>query len=104
MRKSLAAAASALSVVILLVMGDGAGAKQFTVQTCTTEDRHAPLGPTIAAPNLLSWSGAAPVATNDRCAVGDRFTFQTYPGLPMGSGDSIVARWTAAPGTLLGRL
>ena len=79
---------------MLLVVCVGAGAKQFSVQTCTTEDRHAPVGPAIAAPNLPSgweagWSGMAGAATEDRCVVGDRFTFRTYPGSPMGSGDSI---------------
>ena len=69
MRKSLAAAAQSLSVATLLCSAAAAGAKQFTVQTCTTEDRHAPLGPAIAAPNLPSgwevgWSGAAWPATD----------------------------------------
>lgn len=109
MGKSLAAAAGALSAVTLFVVCAGAAAKQFTVQTCTTEDRHAPLGPTIAAPNLpsgweVNWSGAAWAATDDRCVVGDRFTFRAYSGSTMGSGDSIWARWTAAPGTLLAHL
>jgi hypothetical protein len=105
-KKSLAAAAAALSAVTLLVVCAAAGAKQFTVQTCTTEDRHAPVGPAIAAPNLPSgwevgWSGQGWPATSDRCVVGDRFTFRIYPGRPMASGDSVWARWTAAPGTAL---
>jgi hypothetical protein len=108
-RKSFAAAAGALSTVTLLVACAGAGGKQFAVQTCTTEDRHEPLGPTIAAPNLPSgwevgWSGAGWPATSDKCFVGDRFSFRVYPGGPMASGDSVWARWTAAPGTLLMRL
>jgi hypothetical protein len=107
--KSLATAAAALSAVTLLGVCAGAGAKQFSVQTCTTDDRHAPVGPAIAAPNLPSgwevgWSGQGFPATSDRCIVGDRFTFRIYPGRPMASGDSVWARWTAAPGTTLVRL
>ena len=110
MRKSLTAAAGALSAVTLLLVCAGAGAKQFTVQTCTTDDQHAPLGPTIAAPNLpggwdLAWSGAVWPEMSDRCSVGDRFSFRVYQGgLPLASGDSIWVRWTAVPGTLLVRL
>jgi hypothetical protein len=94
---------------MLLGLCAGAEAKPFTVQTCTTEDQHAPLGPAIAAPNLPSgweagWSPGDGVTTTDRCVVGDRFTVQLYPGPVMASGDSVWLRWTAAPGTLLQRL
>jgi hypothetical protein len=108
--KSLAVAAGAVSAVTLLVVCAGAGARQFTVQTCTTEDRHAPLGPAIAAPNLpggweIAWSGAVGPETSDSCSVGDRFSFRAFRGgPPLASGDSIWVRWTAAPGTLLMRL
>jgi len=104
-RKRLAAAGIVWIAALVLLSG-AAGAKQFAVQTCTTEDRHAPLGPAIAAPNLPSgWevagSAAAWPETTDRCVVGDRFTFRIYPGRPIASGDGVWARWTAAPGTLL---
>jgi hypothetical protein len=108
--KSLAVAAGALSAVTLLVVCAGAGAKGFTVQTCTTEDRHAPLGPAVAAPNVpsgweMAWSGAVWPETTDRCSVGDRFSLRApRGGLPLAPGDSIWVRWIAAPGTLLMRL
>jgi hypothetical protein len=106
--KSLVAAGIAWIAALALLCG-GAGAKQFTVQTCTTDDRHAPVGPAIAAPNLpsgweVAWSGADWAATDDMCVVGDRFSFRLYPGPTMSSGDGVWARWTAAPGTLLTRL
>ena len=106
MRRSLAVATAALSAVTLVVCAGAASARQFTVQTCTTDDRHAPVGPAIAAPNLpsgwdVAWSGQGFPATSDRCIVGDRFTFRIYPGRPMASGDSVWARWAAAPGTTL---
>jgi hypothetical protein len=96
-------------IAALALLCGGAGAKQFTVQTCTTEDRHAPVGPAIAVPNPPSgweagWSGAAWSTTSDRCIAGDRFSFRIYPGRAMASGDSVWARWTAAPGTVLVRL
>ena len=104
MRKWLAAAGMVWIAALALLCG-GAGAKQFTVQTCTTEDRHAPVGPAIAVPNPPSgweagWSGAAWSTTSDRCIAGDRFSFRIYPGRAMASGDSVWARWTAAPGTV----
>jgi hypothetical protein len=107
-RKWLAAVGMA-SIAALVLLSGAAGAKQFAVQTCTTEDRHAPLAPAIAGPNLPSgwevgWSGQAWPETSDRCMAGDRFTFRIYPGRPMASGDSVWVRWTAAPGTVLVRL
>ena len=52
-----------------------------------------------------TWSGrAAPSTENDDASVGDRFTFRTIRLSRWGPGDSIWARWTAAPGTLLTRL
>jgi hypothetical protein len=103
------AAAGTVWIAALVLLSGAAGAKQFAVQTCTTEDRHAPLAPAIAGPNLPSgwevgWSGQAWPETDDRCVAGDRFTFRIYPGRPMASGDSVWVRWTAAPGTVLVRL
>jgi hypothetical protein len=105
-RKLLAAVIGIVSVVALLALCAGAGARQFRVYTCTFGDQHTPLGPTIGYPNLpsgwdVAWSGATAATTDDACPFGNRFAFESHPGFPMASGESIWARWTAPPGTQL---
>jgi hypothetical protein len=107
-RKSLGAMAGFASVVAFLALCAGAKAKEFRVYTCTIYDQQRPLGPTIGDPSLPSgwdvgWTDLTAVTVNDRCPVGNPFSFRVV-GLPMTAGQSIWARWTAAAGTRLVRL
>ncbi len=104
MRKLLAA--GVVSAVTLLSLCAGAPGKEFRVYTCTTPDLQHGLGPTIIYPNLPSgWNlGSSSLVfqtLNDECPFANRFAFRVHGGPPMGAGQSIWARWTAAPGTQL---
>jgi hypothetical protein len=82
-----------------------AGAKTFTVYTCSIADAYSPLGPTIGGPNAPSgWlafaSSLTAAAVNDRCPSGGGFTFEVV-GLTMTAGQTIAARWTAPAETHL---
>ena len=64
------------------------------------------MGPTIIYPNLpsgwdLSWSGLVFQTLSDECPFANRFAFRVHGGPPLAAGQSIWARWTAAPGTQL---
>jgi hypothetical protein len=102
-RKSIAAAGVAC-VVALASLCTGAAAKQFRVYSCVTPDGR-PLGPTIdlyiALPSgwTSSYSGSLNYSLNDRCPVSGPFEFRGESA--MTPGQSVWARWTAAPGTSL---
>lgn len=105
MSMALRVAIAAALVLASLVFSAVSGARTFRVYTCSVGDDHAPLGPTIGDPNAPSgWhadsSSLTIVEINDRCPSGDEFTFQVT-GPTMMAGQTIVARWTAAPATRL---
>ena len=110
MRKSSGGVASAASAVMLLAVCAGCGRRSSSgCRPAPTDDRHAPLGtrhrgsePPERLGGGLVWSmaGRDDRATDASSAIGSRFRIE--PGSPMGPGDSIWARWTAAPGTLAG--
>jgi hypothetical protein len=103
-RRSLATVSIAMGVLLwACTTAQGGG---FSVYTCTTSPGGTPLGPTIGMPNptsgwALDWTGFLLVTLNDRCPVGDRFVVEAHSSGPMTSGQSVWARWTAAPGTQL---
>jgi hypothetical protein len=95
-------AAGVVSVVMLLWLCAGAGARQFRVYTCTGPDDRA-LGPTIdVLPLPTGWTfaydGALYATLTDRCPLPGPFQFRVLGG-SMTAGQSIWVRWTAAAGT-----
>ena len=105
MSMALRVAIAAALVLASLLFSAVSGARTFRVYTCSVGDDHASLGPTIGDPNVPSgWhadsSSLTIVEINDRCPSGDEFTFQVT-GPTMMAGQTIVARWTAAPATRL---
>jgi hypothetical protein len=95
---------SAAVVVGALMIGAGnAQAGTYLVHTCNTPDNHRPLGPTLDDPSGASgWApDGAGVLVRDQCAAGGPFSVENSSVVAMRAGDSIGARWTAAPQTRL---
>jgi hypothetical protein len=102
-RTSLALASIAAGI-LLSVCGTAEG-KGFSVWTCTDPDLRA-IGPTLDDPQhssgwALSWTGFPVVDVNDLCHLGNRVAFQVRGSNAMSTGQTIAARWMAAPGTQL---
>jgi hypothetical protein len=99
---------AAAAIVTFVDLCGSAQARDFRVHTCTTPDDRA-LGSTIDQLQLPSgwvWSHTGflqPVLT-DGCAVSNAFYYLIGSGQTMSGGQSIWARWTAAPGTHLRRV
>jgi hypothetical protein len=96
---------AAAAIVTFVALCGSAQARDFRVHTCTTPDGR-PLGATIdqlQLPSGWAWSHTGflqPVLT-DGCAVSNAFYYLIGSGQTMSGGQSIWARWTAAPGTHL---
>lgn len=105
MSRALRVAVVVALVLVSLVSSNEARAKTYRVYTCSIGDGYVPLGPTIGDPSFasgwsLSWSSATIAQVNDRCPIGDEFTFEVA-GQTMTAGQTIAARWTAAADTRL---
>src|SRR4029077_10866722 len=92
-----------ICVVIVASTCGSAQGREFRVYTCSAPDGRA-LGPTISADRQLvsgwSWSytGNLDADLADQCPVSGPFDFTVRSGA-MSAGQTIWARWTAAPGT-----
>ena len=95
-------AAGAVAVATLLSVCAGAEAKHFRVYTCTVRDQQKGLGPTIGYSNLpsgweLGWSSLVVATIDDRCTLGDRFTFQAAgPRCPEARASGLAGRRSLA--------
>jgi hypothetical protein len=94
---------SAAVVVGALMIGAGnAQAGTYLVHTCNTPDYGRSLGPTLSDPSGASgWIPDGVAVIQDECPAGGPFIFRDASVYPMHAGESIGARWTAAPQTRL---
>jgi hypothetical protein len=98
------AASTLVAVAMAAALCTGAQGRQFQVYTCTDAGIR-PLIPTLwDASGISGWgywqSGYLPVRVNDRCSTGGPFELGVIGGR-MSTGQTFLARWTAAAGTVL---
>jgi hypothetical protein len=101
---SVAAMGLAAAVLSAVCVCGAAQARTYEVYTCTTPDGRL-LGPTIdfaPSPSGWTWGYTAPISVtlSDECGNHGGFWFAER-NQAWGAGQSVWARWTAAPGTAL---
>jgi hypothetical protein len=101
--KRMCGAAVAVVVGGLMTGAGNARAGTYLVHTCNTPDNQRSLGPTLDDPlGASGWIADGPaVLIQDQCPAGGPFTFRNTSAYAMQAGESIGARWTAAPRTRL---
>jgi hypothetical protein len=96
------AASISVAVAMTAALCSSAQGREFHVYTCTDADLR-PLIPTLWDESGISgWSlssGGVPVTVNDRCSTTGPFEAWLLGG--MTAGQTVSARWSAAPGTVL---
>jgi hypothetical protein len=98
------AASISVAVAMAAALCSSAQGREFQVYTCADAGLR-PLIPTIwDVSGISGWghweSGYVPVSVNDRCSTGGPFKLGVIGG-SMTTGQTFLARWTAAPGTVL---